>query len=272
MVDLAAVYSAAMFSEPARQSLRDFPRDLLSLIRSGPWAWEAARQALEFVKKRRAVPVGEQLVFPMEEVKVLAPLVRPGKIICIRDVRVDGAEPVLDFKLPNTVVGPGDPIVKPIRAKHLESRPKVAAVIGRGMKNASEDEVSKGIFGFTLLNDVSMKAPESDGVFGSTLAMNCDSFCPVGPYILTADELRENSGLELRCFLNGIAVKQAGIVGLHQSLVSSASWISQVITLEPGDLIALPPAEWTEALILRRGDVMKIEAEAFGTLENGVIE
>lgn len=282
LVDLAVAYEACRaLHRPETNRLSAFPKDMLTFIRLGAAAVEAAVEALAFGRKRRAVPVGEQILYPLEAVKLLAPLRRPGKIICSgMDQRSDqdenpatkiSGEPFYFAKMPSTVIGPDEPILAPPNVEQLDSAIQFAAVIGKSMKKVAEADVLSCIFGYTILNDVFA----SDLQFQHNqiiLGKNFDTFCPLGPCIMTVDEINVSGNVQLRTFLNG-AIKQSGstadcILPLPQLLSS----LSQVMTLEPGDIVSTGTriGGANPFLSMKTGDTIALEIDGIGRLENPV--
>ena len=286
LVDVATAYSAFVSgAEPKPGRLRAVPTELLSFIRLGTLALEAAADALAFVKKRPAVPVGEQLVYPFETVKILTPIPRPGKILCAgtnylahkeeNPAAVIPAEPFFFAKLPSTVIGPGAAIVKPALTEQLDYEVELAVVIGKRMKRTPESEVMDSIFGYTLINDVSARDVQfKDNQI--TLGKNFDTFCPLGPCIVTADELTQPGSVRLRTRLNGVVMQEGVTADWIFPLPKLLSFLSQVMTLEPGDVVSTGTPEGAGVfrnppVFMKPGDVVAIEAEGIGRLENPVI-
>lgn len=270
MVDLAAAYSAAVFASGSDESIRSLPQALLTYVRIGPAAIAAAQLGLDFAKKRRAVPVGEELVFPRDEVRIHAPLARPGKIICSQASEGEGSDPLIHLKLPNCIVGPGDPVIKPAGADELEAEFRVAAVISQAVKNAAEAEALASIFGYTLMNDLSVARNMFKGENRILLGRNLDTFCPLGPSLVTADEIPEHSELEFRSMVNNEIFMRGRVRSLPVTLARVVSRISRHITLEPGDLVAIAPCEKGKPLLLKAGDEVKFEMDTLGCLESRV--
>ena len=286
LIDLATAYSAFLSgAEPKPGKLRAIPSEMLSFIRLGTLALEAAGEALAFVKKRPAVPVGEQLAYPFEAVKILAPIPRPGKILCadtnyLAHKEGDPAaalptEPIFFAKLPNTVIGPGESIVHPALTEQLDSEVELAVVIGKRMKRALETEVMDSIFGYTLINDVSARDVQFKGD-QITLGKNFDTFCPLGPCIVTAEELSQPDRVLLRARLNGVVMQEGTTFDWIFPLPKLLSFLSHVMTLEPGDVVSTGSPASTGAfrnpsVFMKPGDVVAIEAEGIGRLENPVI-
>lgn len=284
LIDVSAAYElyAASLAEPP--TLRVLPPDMASFIRLGTVALEAAQNVLRFLKRRPAVPVGTQLIYPFDAVAIRAPL-RPGKILCsginYRGHKEENPEakmpeePFFFSKLPSAVIGPGEPIVKPARTEQLDYEVELAVVIGRRMKAASESAVAESIFGYTILHDVSARDVQfKDNQI--TLGKNFDTFCPLGPCIVTADELPNPAAVRLRSSLNGRVMQDGTTADWVFSVPRLLSFLSGVMTLEPGDVVSTgtpggvgvfqkPP------VFMKAGDVVALEAEGIGRLENPVV-
>jgi 2-keto-4-pentenoate hydratase/2-oxohepta-3-ene-1,7-dioic acid hydratase in catechol pathway len=158
LADLAAA-SAVMVQ--LRRGKGVVPADMLEFLRGGEAAMQAGRDTLAFMAKRPAVPVGERLSYAFDEVKLLAPIPRPGKILC-SGINYHGhkeenpnatmpTEPFFFSKLPSAVIGPGEPIVKPSQTNQLDYEVEFAVVIGRTMKRTGETDVMEHIAGYTIL-------------------------------------------------------------------------------------------------------------------------
>jgi 2,4-didehydro-3-deoxy-L-rhamnonate hydrolase len=285
LVDLAAAYNAFLSaSEPRAGQLRAMPTEMLSLIRLGSLGMEAARDTIAFIKKRPAVPVGEQLVYPFEAVKVLAPIPRPGKILCsginYRGHKEENpgakmpSEPFFFCKLPTAVIGPGQPIIKPRLTEQLDYEVEFAVVIGKRMKGTPEAGVMGSVFGYTVLHDVSAREVQfKDNQI--TLGKNFDTFCPLGPCIVTSDELTHLENVRLKSTLNGKVMQDGTTADWVFPLPRLLSFLSSVMTLEPGDIVSTgtpagvgvfrkPP------VFMKPGDVVSVEVEGIGRLENPV--
>src|SRR5688572_12402286 len=232
LIDLAAAYQAASINQPPEPNrLRAIPPDLLTFIRIGPPAIEAAAVALAHAKRRRAVPVGEEIVFPLEAVRLRAPILRPGKIICATDVAS-----ACTTKFASALVGPNESIIKPAIVGQINSAPHIAAVIGRRIKNVAESDVSSAIFGYTILNSISARDARFAG--NPTLAHNFDTFCAIGPCVVTADEFQTTG--ELHVSLNGTVIASAAMAACAGSIQQFVRSLSQFMTLQPGDIIGAP--------------------------------
>jgi acylpyruvate hydrolase len=208
---------------------------------------------------------------------------RPGKIICIGQNYLEHAKesgasrppfPIIFAKYANTVIGPGEPIVIPRAVEKPDYEGELAVVIGRRGRDIPEAEALSYVAGYMPLNDVSARDWQNrtgQWVIGKT----CDTFCPMGPALVTADEVPDPQNLHLRTVI-GDEVLQVGYTGdMIFSVAFLIADMSRVMTLEPGDVIATgtPPgigAARVPPRWLRPGDVVRVEIDGVGVLENPV--
>ena len=227
----------------------------------------------------------EKLSIPMSQVQLLAPIKSPPKILCLGWNYVDHAaetktappeDPVVFMKPHTAIIGPDEKIVKRPFVKELDYEGELAIVMGKKAKDVPESEALKYVFGYTILNDVSAR----DFQFKDkqwTRGKGFDTFAPTGPCIVTRDQLHDLSNLQIRTWVNG-ELRQNGTT--HDMLFNIPQIIyhlSRVMTLEPCDIIAtgtpsgvgmaMKPQKW-----LKHGDVVRIEIDGVGTLENAVEE
>lgn len=212
-----------------------------------------------------------------------APL-RPGKIVCVGLNYRDHAEesgqpvptsPVLFAKLPSSVIGHLDDIVLPRFSDQVDYEAELAVVIGRRAQKVEVAEALDHVLGYTCLNDVSARDLQfADGQW--VRAKSLDTFCPIGPHIVTADEIPDPQALAIRCVVNGEVVQDSSTKEMVFGVAELVSFISQGITLEPGDVIATgtPPGVGfarTPPVFLQPGDRVRVEIDGVGVLENGVV-
>ncbi|HUE83172.1 MAG TPA: fumarylacetoacetate hydrolase family protein [Pyrinomonadaceae bacterium] len=220
---------------------------------------------------------------PLDSV-VFLPAVNPGKILAIGRNYVDhaiegGAElppaPLVFTKLPNSLSAHNAPIVLPTISSQVDYEAELAVVIGRRARRVSEDEALDFVFGYTLINDVSARDLQfGDGqwVRGKSL----DSFAPVGPFITTRDEIPDVHALKIQGLLNGEVMQSSNTEKMIFKVPYLVSYISQGITLEPGDVIATGTPEGVGVfrkppVLLKAGDVFEVTVEKLGTLRNPVM-
>jgi 2-keto-4-pentenoate hydratase/2-oxohepta-3-ene-1,7-dioic acid hydratase in catechol pathway len=228
------------------------------------------------------LPTGETLPYdpqawqadPDASLVELLPPVTPSKIVAIGSNYRNHAkemgkpvpdEPILFMKPPSALLAPGRPIVRPPGYERVDYEGELAVVIGRRLHRTPPESVAAGIFGYTALNDVTVRdLQKKDGQF--TRAKGFDSFCPVGPAIATdIDPLR----FRLRTRKNGVQQQDTAGDELVFSVVQLVSFISHVMTLEPGDVITTGTPSGVGPV--QPGDVVAITVDGVGTLENPVV-
>jgi 2-keto-4-pentenoate hydratase/2-oxohepta-3-ene-1,7-dioic acid hydratase in catechol pathway len=172
--------------------------------------------------------------------------------------------PILFFKPPTALIGTGDPILLPNVSQRVEFEAEIGVVIGRRIRNADPGMAERAIGGYVCVNDVTCRDLQKiDGQWGR--AKGFDSFCPVGPRLATGLDWR---GLELVCRVNGVERQRAKATDMHFSIPELVSFLSGIMTLEPGDLIATGTPAGTAPL--HDGDVVEVEIPGIGILSNPV--
>lgn len=227
----------------------------------------------------------------LAEVRLLAPLPLPRRnLFCVgrnyhahakelRDsVFKDNAQvvdswPIVFTKVPETVVGPADVVKLPGAAisEQIDYEAELTLVIGRGGRNIRREDALKHLYGYTIINDVTARDVQMRHAQWD-LGKSFDTFCPMGPWIVTADEL-DGSNTRVRCWVNGEIRQDANTTDLIFDIPALIETCSRGITLHPGDIIAtgtaagvgmgMKPPRW-----LKHGDVVRIEIDGLGVLEN----
>jgi 2-keto-4-pentenoate hydratase/2-oxohepta-3-ene-1,7-dioic acid hydratase in catechol pathway len=223
-------------------------------------------------------------LIPLSEVKYGPPVPRPGKILCIgqnyadhcREQNVPLPEiPELFCKFPTSIIGCGDAIVLHKATTKVDYEVELGIVIGKRGKNIPKARAMEHIFGYTIFHDVSAR----DLQFKSkqwTRGKSPDTFAPTGPWLVTRDEVRDPHKLAIRTWLNGQLMQDSNTANLVFGVPALVEFLSQTITLEPGDLIATgtPPGVGCfrkPPVFLKPGDVVKMEIAGLSTLENPVV-
>lgn len=258
------------------------PQTMFELICGGDAALALARTAIAAAPPATLA----RFSYASDDAQLLAPLPRPGKIIC-SGINYHGHfaenpnakmpdEPFFFSKLPSAVIGPGAPIVLPARAPaQVDYEVEFAVVIGRPLARAAESDIMRAIFGYTILNDVSARDVQfKDSQI--TLGKNFDTFAPIGPCIVTADEIPDPAHVALRTRVNGRTMQNGSTSDWVFSLPRLLSSLSQVMTLEPGDIVTTgTPAGvglfQKPPVYLRAGDVVELEIDGIGVLRNPVV-
>ena len=227
-------------------------------------------------------PGGEAVA--LDEVSLHAPIARPGKIVAIglnyEDHAAEtGAEipdkPVVFAKYPNTIIGNGEAIRIPPIAEQIDYEAELAVVVGRRARNVPESEALEYVFGYTNSNDVSARDLQFSEGGQWTRSKSIDTFLPLGPYVATRDEVPDPQNLYIRAILNGEVVQDGTTSTMIFSVAEIVSFLSQGMTLEPGDIIitGTPPGVGMARdpqLWMKPGDDVSIEIEGLGTLTNPV--
>ncbi len=211
-------------------------------------------------------------VLSLEDVTLLPPS-QPSKIVCVGLNYVKHAqelkmplpdEPILFLKPPSAILAPGGQIVYPSSSIQVDYEGELAVVIGKRCRNVSADEAEKYILGYTCFNDVTARdLQRKDGQW--TRAKSFDTFAPFGPWIGKIDP----SDADIKTRVNGKLVQDSNTSDLIFSVPRLVQFISAVMTLEPGDVIATgtPPGVGQ----LQKGDLVEVEIEGIGVLKNSVV-
>jgi len=260
------------------------PRTMAELIGRGPQAvTDLAAAATSAANVSSSSPASQPAaVTSIAATELLAPLPRPGKVVAIgRNYRVHAEEegvdpppaPLVFSKWPSSVVGPGADIRwDPELTGQVDYEAELAVVIGRTARNVSEAEALDHVLGYTCLNDVSARDIQfGDGqwVRGKSL----DTFCPMGPALVTADEVGDPQALAISCRVNDELVQDANTSRMYFSVAEIISYVSRSFTLEPGDVIATGTPSGVGVFrdpprFLADGDVVTVEIERIGRLVN----
>ena len=231
---------------------------------------------------RAALAAGDAEGVRLADIELLAPIARPGKIVAVgRNYREHAAEegaappatPVLFTKYSSSVTGPGSEIRwRAADTSQVDYEAELGVVIGRRTRDVSVEDALDSVFGYTCLNDVSARDMQvQDGQW--VRAKSLDTFCPMGPWIVTRDEIPDPGGLAIRCTVNGEVRQDASTAELIHGVAELIAFCSRFFTLEPGDLIATGTPGGVGAfrvppVFLADGDVVAVSIEGIGTLEN----
>jgi 2-keto-4-pentenoate hydratase/2-oxohepta-3-ene-1,7-dioic acid hydratase in catechol pathway len=220
------------------------------------------------------------------ECQLLAPISDPGKIICLGLNYADHAaeqgkqppdKPMIFSKFASCIIGPGDPVLLPSRyTQKVDYEAELAVVIGRTAKEVSETQAAACVAGFTLMNDITARdfqTEDKQWVRGKS----CDTFAPMGPHIVTTDEIVDPHRLRIQLRLNGRTMQDSSTSQLVFKVPFLISYLSRCMTLEPGDVISTgtPPGVGVyrqPPVFLKAGDQMEVEIEGIGILSNPVTE
>lgn len=221
----------------------------------------------------------------LSSARILAPTTNPSKILCCgvnyqdhideNPAAVLPSSPFFFAKLPSAVIGMDDEIVVPYPEAQVDWEVELALIIGRTAKHVREEEALDYVFGYTVLNDVSGR----DIQFKDqqiTLGKGIDTFCPLGPVVVTADAVPDPQGLALRSWVNDQPMQNGSTANMIFPVAHLIHHLSRIITLYPGDVISTgtPAGVGTfrqPPVYLKPGDRVSVEVEGIGRLSNPVV-
>jgi 2-keto-4-pentenoate hydratase/2-oxohepta-3-ene-1,7-dioic acid hydratase in catechol pathway len=207
----------------------------------------------------------------------------PGKIVCVglnyHDHAEEGGQdlpkaPLLFAKWSNTLIGDGEPIVLPAESTQVDYEAELGVVIGTTAKHVSERDALDVVEGYVCVNDVTARDLQfGDGQW--TRGKSPDTFCPVGPRLVPREEIDDPQALAIRCVLNGQTMQDSSTSQMIFSVAEIIAYVTRVITLQPGDLIATGTPAGVGVfrdpkVLLQDGDEVSVEIEGLGTLTNPV--
>jgi len=250
------------------------PATMLELIRAGADMGRKVQAACAAASER----------IPLAQCRLLSPLTNPGKFVCLglnyaEHAREGGHDlpdyPSLFLRATTSLIGPNDPMIVPSCSSHLDYEAELTIVIGERCRHVPESEAKSVIFGYTVFNDGSVRDYQRR-TNQWTAGKNFDGTGALGPWIVTADEVPDNAkGLGIRTRLNGQVMQDSNTDYMIFSVYRTIAILSEIMTLEPGDLIATGtpngvgharrPPVW-----MRPGDVVEVEVDGIGTLSNPI--
>lgn len=314
LIDITQAYAELnkAHEEPAvatRATVARIPPNMLQFLEGGPAMLSAAREAVAYTSRAMGVDgvreawLARGIAYEQASVSFLAPVPRPGKIISIGAnyrkhldelaadrssaglesvaARLSGSNyPPAFSKLPSTVTGHEHPVIYSRSTKQLDYEAELCAVIGRRCRNVSVTEALGVVAGYTIINDISMRDIQREEMSRGMLLLgkNLDTTAPVGPYLVTADEIPDPQNLRIRCWVNGELRQNASTSEMIYSVAEIISYYSKM-TLEPGDMFTTGSpagvgvsADPPERHLLKPGDVVEIEIDPIGRLCNRILE
>lgn len=279
VVDLNATYAASLAAagEPDSAKIADrmLPTDMLDFLRAGAEALAAAQAALRFAREQRFDVPGA--VFPLDRVRLRAPVLRPPKIVCAgtnyEDYRqvigvAKSPVPLIFLKAPSCVVGPDDPVRIPEGYGEVYHEYEFSCLIGKRCKGVPKEGVADVIAGYTIFHDITGRALEAKNRELQPWGKSMDTYGPMGPWIVTPDDMPPDLyRLRILRRRNGKVEAESNTSNMIFRFDDIVAFISTFWTLEPGDLIttASPMAG-----PIYPGDVIESEIEGIGILRNTV--
>jgi 2-keto-4-pentenoate hydratase/2-oxohepta-3-ene-1,7-dioic acid hydratase in catechol pathway len=281
--DLAAQRGAV------RRGSASFPKSLLEMVRGGEAALTRAREACDYGKRlvdhQGIEELGRRkLAYPLRRVRLTAPIAAPGRnVFCLGRNYADHAaergaavpeHPVYFTKPDTAVVGPGDGVVHHAITQELDYEVELAVVIGTGGRDIPRDEALRHVLGYTIINDVTardLQKRHGQWFKGKSL----DTFCPMGPVLVTAEEIPDPQALAISLRVNGEVRQQSHTSKMIFPVAQCIEVLSQGLTLLPGDIIATGTPDGVGAAsgrFLKAGDRVEAEIEGIGILANTIVK
>lgn len=247
--------------------------DAESFIAAGEQALASARSSF----------AGQSPV-PLASVQLLSPILHPPRIFCVGLNYLDHAAeskmavqavPTIFMKLPSAITGPDSDIILPSNSTQPDYEAELAVVIGRSARNITRDNWRECVFGYTILNDVSARDVQL-ATSQWTLGKSFPTFCPIGPCVVTTDELTDPHSLDLRLTIDGEVMQRANTRDLIFDIPAVLGYISAIVPLQPGDIVSTgtphgvglgrTPPRW-----MRPGEEVVIEISGIGRLVNKTV-
>jgi len=249
---------------------------------------KAVRNAVKSLGPGKAASVG----IALKDADLQAPVPRPGKILMggrnylrhLDELRKEGSSrgekiitppmPHIFAKYHDSVTGPGKPVIYPKIVKQLDLEGELTAVIGKRAYYVDEADALDYVAGYTIINDVSARCLQAQGLL--TISKGFETFCPMGPWMVTADEIPDPQTLSVKTYINEREVCTAHTSEMLFNIRQFIAALSRVFPLDPGDVLATgsPPGPGmyhNPPLLAVPGDTMRVEIEKIGTLSNPVV-
>ncbi len=252
----------------------DMVVDVTALVQSVPHTGPhdlISNLIADFASYRAALEAATAPAVPLANVRLRAPLPRPGQIDCMAVNYMENgtlpAKPAINgfHKSPSAIIGNGDTMVLPdVPATIFEGEAELAVVIGKKATNVPEAEAMSYVFGYMNFIDGSARGlPPANNVFFQ--AKSRDTFCPIGPFIVTADEVADPQNLDIRLWVNGKLMQDFNSSDMAHKIPTSIAWASSLHTLMPGDILATG-TNHRGLSAFQDGDKVELEVQGMGRL------
>ncbi len=283
VLDISAWIASLPISDEARQhnthaGITAPPGGIMRWLQAGS---SKANALAHHVLAETAKP--ETFFDALGDITLYAPVPRPGKIIGVGRNYADHAKetgvapfesPRIIFKMPSSVAAPGTAVMRPATVTKMDFEAELAVVMGGYGKDVAELEALSLVAGYTILNDLSAREFQFDvSPAQTTFAKSMDGFAPMGPWLVTPDELDDPQTLDVSCWLNGTQMQHGHTADMLFSVATLIAYLSRFMTLEPGDVITTGTpagigAFRTPPLYLQPGDSLRLEISGIGSMEH----
>ena len=262
--------------------------DLTALVAPHAVLDVAALLAADTLAAAADIQATDNNSLPLDQVRLLAPVLRPGKFLCLgmnyKDHEAEARR--LGVAIPpsqvwfskqiSCITGPFDAVHDPIACERLDYEAELGVVIGKGGRRISEANALDHVAGYFVANDVSARDWQAKSPTW-TLGKSFDTHGPIGPWIVTADEIPDPQALGIRLSVNGEVRQDSNTRLMNYSIARQIAYLSEVMTLEPGDiLITGTPAGVGIGMdpprFLKAGDVVRVAIEGIGHIENTIVD
>ncbi|MDT8860111.1 fumarylacetoacetate hydrolase family protein [Alkalihalobacillus sp. MEB130] len=261
--------------------IRSFMKEMKSFIEAGEEAIKYLNALVGYFDQTDDIRprVSKQI----QDIKLLAPIENPGKVVCVGNNYMDHCieqnveppkQPLIFSKWPSCIIANHEEIELPEESKQVDFEAELAVVIGKKGKQISEDEALDYIFGYTIMNDVSARDVQfGDGQW--VRGKSFDTFAPLGPVLVSKDEIENPQQLHIKLDVNGEVLQNSNTKHMIFSIPYIISYLSKGFTFEPGDVIATGTPHGVGVfrnppIFLKKGDTCTIEIEKIGILQNKV--
>lgn len=281
------------------------PPDIICFLEGGADSLDAAMEALNYVKEKPNLKEskGQRVFYEKREVKLKAPVPRPPKILNIglnhRDLILSRLseipkKPIMFLKAPTTVIGDHDNIVLPPNSESRLTTTEIelGVVVGKRARMVPAEKAWDVVLGYTVINDITaqdmlrlvyyktkslgelllgrrLETEPPERILSDIVEMkSMDTFCPMGPCIVTKDEIHDPHNLFMTCKVNGEIAQDGSTADLYWKIPEIIEVFSKILTLEPGDIICTGTCRMTSKAILKAGDVVQSTIDKIGTITN----
>ncbi|KHF38843.1 fumarylacetoacetate hydrolase family protein [Halalkalibacter okhensis] len=274
-----SVIDVAKLSKDHNGVVPAFLKDMKSFIQAGNEAFQYVTELLTQFEVNGTVD--PRVIRKVEDVRLLAPIENPGKVVCVGNNYMDHCleqnvdppkQPLIFSKWPSCIIANGEEIELPEESQQVDFEAELAVVIGKKGKLISEDEAEDYIFGYTILNDVSARDVQfGDGQW--VRGKSFDTFAPLGPVLVSKGEIADPHDLNIKLHVNGEVLQDSNTKHMIFSIPYIISYLSRGFTFEPGDIIATGTPHGVGVfrnpqVFLKDKDVCTINIDQVGTLQN----